>query len=166
MREQGYNTVRVFVGNCVSDCIGDPAGGLSAAFLDNIADFFRLAKEREIYVILTSNDLPKFGGYVPQVEAQCCAVFDGYMNAHYLSPVGFTVYRNYWTEIVSALIERNAPLEIILAYALRNEQFFFGDKPPLSLNSGMVTTANGKTYDMSIPDEKQNMLLEGLDFLD
>ncbi len=164
MLDLGYNTVRVFADNCGSDCIGDPAGGLSAAFLDNLADFLRLAKEQEIYVILTSNDLPKPGGYVPQVEAQCCTIFDGYMNAHYLSPVGFSVYKNYWTEIVAGLIERNAPLEIILAYALRNEQFFFSDKPPLSLNSGMVTTANGKTYDMSMPDKKQKMLVEGLDF--
>ncbi|MDQ7064218.1 MAG: T9SS type A sorting domain-containing protein [candidate division KSB1 bacterium] len=164
MREQGYNTVRVFVDNCGSDCIGDPAGGLSAAFLDNIADFLQLAKAHKIYVILTSNDLPKRGGYVPQVEAQCCTTFDGYMNAQYLSPVGFAVYKNYWTEIVEGLIERDAPLDIILAYALRNEQFFFGDKPPLSLNSGMVTTANGKTYDMSLPEQKRKMVLEGLDF--
>ncbi len=35
------------------------------------------------------------------------------------------------------------------------------DTPPLSLQAGLVTTANGKTYDMSKPAEKTAMLEEG-----
>ncbi|MFQ5676812.1 MAG: discoidin domain-containing protein, partial [bacterium] len=162
MRDLGYNTVRVFVDNCGDDCIGDPAGGLSSAFLDNIADFLKAANQQRIYVILTSNDLPKQGGYVQQIEAQCCDTFDGYMNTQYLSPVGLAVYRDYWQTIVEGLAARSVPLEVILAYALRNEQFFLSDQPPLSLNSGLVTTANGKTYDMSSATEKSQMTEDGL----
>ena len=36
------------------------------------------------------------------------------------------------------------------------------NSPPLSLESGLVTTANGTTYDMSIPDDKVRMVDEGL----
>jgi hypothetical protein len=34
------------------------------------------------------------------------------------------------------------------------------DQPPLSFTSGTVTTANGKTYDMSSADEKKRMIEE------
>ncbi len=164
MRDLGYNTVRVFVDNCGGDCIGNPTGGLSSNFLDNIVDFLKEAKRQQIYVILTSNDLPSQGGYVSQIEAQCCGTFDGYMNTQYLSPVGLAVYRNYWQTVVRELKAKGAPLDIILAYALRNEQFFLNDQPPLSLNSGLVTTANGKTYNMANPTEKRQMTAEGLTY--
>jgi endo-1,4-beta-mannosidase len=36
------------------------------------------------------------------------------------------------------------------------------DKPPLSLKTGKVFTANGQTYDMSLPDDKQSMVVENL----
>jgi hypothetical protein len=159
MRKLGYNSVRIALEICQRRCIGNPAGGLRAGYLDGIAEFLRLAKARNLRVLVQSNDLPLDGGFVPQVEATCCSTFDGYMNAQYLSPIGYRVYRDYWTTVVRGLLDRRAPLDTILAYGIRGEMFFFADKPPLSLASGTVRTANGRTY--SLPAQRQQMIAEG-----
>lgn len=162
MRKLGYNTVRTAIDICKHRCIGSPAGGLRAGYLDRVAEFLRLAKARNLRVLLTSNELPLDGGYVPQIEATCCSSFDGYINAHYLAPVGYRLHRNYWTTIVRGLAARKAPLDTILAYGIRGEMFFFADKPPLSLASGSVRTANGRTY--SLPAQRQQMIMDGAVF--
>ncbi len=51
---------------------------------------------------------------------------------------------------------------MILSYQLRNELFFEANAPPFTLNSGMVSTANGKTYDMASAADRQRMMDEGL----
>ena len=162
MRALGYNSVRTSVDLCANDCIGDPAGGLRDEWLANIADFLKRAKAHELVVILTSNDLPKRGGYVQQAEADCCEPFDGYINTHYLSPVGVRLYKGYWQEIIRGLLAHDAPLDAIMAYSVRGEQFLWTHTPPVSLEAGMVTTANGQSYDMSDPSQKQAMMDDGL----
>lgn len=162
MRRLGYNTVRTALEICQHRCIGSPAGGLRASYLDHLAQFLRLAKANGLEVLIQSNDLPQDGGYVPQVESTCCSSFDGYMNAQYLSPTGFRVYRGYWTSVIRALIARKAPLDVVLGYGVRGEMFFFADKPPLSLTSGSVKTANGRTY--RLPQDRQRMIDEGTIF--
>jgi hypothetical protein len=162
MRRLGYNTVRTAFDICRHRCIGNPGGGLRQGYLDRIAEFLRLAKARNLRVILESNDLPLDGGFVPPVEATCCSTFDGYMNTQYLSPVGFRVYRDYWTAVVRGLVLRRAPLDTILAYGIRGEMFLFADKPPLSLTSGSVRTANGRTY--ALPAQRQQMISDGAVF--
>ncbi len=162
MRAFGYNVIRTLLDVCGEDCIGARGGGLRGEYLDNVVEFLRLAKEQDLQVILTTNDLPLFGGYVPRVEATCCDPFDGYMNSHYLSPVGVDQWTRYWQDIIHALIERDAPLDVVMAYQIRNELFLFLDKPPLSLTEGLVATANGKSYDMADPAQKEAMIAEGV----
>jgi len=162
MRKLGYDTVKTVVDICQHRCIGSPSGGLRPAYLDHIAAFIRIARANGLHVLLASNDLPLDGGYVPRVEATCCATFDGYINSHYLSPVGYRLYRDYWTTIVRGLRARKAPLDTILSYTIREEMFFFAAKPPLSLTRGSVTTANGRTY--TLPEERQRMVDEGTVF--
>jgi hypothetical protein len=162
IRKLGYNTVRTSLDVCRNACIGNPAGGLRARYLDHLADFLRLARARNLRVVITSNDLPYDGGFVPRVEATCCSSFDGYINSHYLSPVGYRAYRDYWTTVVRGLIKRKAPLDTILSYTVRGEMFFFDDKPPLSLTSGSVTTANGRTY--ALPAQRRQMVEDGTVF--
>lgn len=162
MRRLGYNAVRTGLEICRHRCIGNPRGGLRSTYLDHLAAFLRLAKANGLVVFLQSNDLPEDGGFVPRVESACCASFDGYMNAQYLSPTGFRVYREYWTSVIRALIARRAPLDVILGYDVRGEMFFFADKPPLSLTAGSVTTANGRTY--RLPQDRQRMIDEGTIF--
>jgi hypothetical protein len=162
MRSLGYNTVRTAFDVCQHRCIGNPSGGLRAGYLDHVAEFLGIAKERGLRVLLESNDLPLDGGFVPQIEATCCSSYDGYINTQYLSPIGFRVYRDYWTSVVRGLLARHAPLDTILGYGVRGELFFFADKPPLSLTSGSVRTANGRTY--SLPAQRAQMIAEGTTF--
>jgi hypothetical protein len=162
MRALGYNTVRIALEICQHRCIGNPNGGLRSAYVDHIAELLRFAKARGLRVLIQSNDLPRDGGYVPQIEATCCSTFDGYINAQYLSSTGYRVYRDYWTSVIRGLIARRAPLDTILAYGIRGEMFFFADKPPLSLGSGSVRTANGRTY--TLPAQRQQMISDGIVF--
>ncbi|TMD26227.1 MAG: discoidin domain-containing protein [Chloroflexi bacterium] len=164
MRELGYTAVRTALDICQDDCIGDPAGGLRSAYLANVADFLRRAEAVGLPVLLETNDLPKLGGYVPRVEATCCGTFDGYMNSQYFSPVGLAVYREYWTDVIHGLRDAGAPLGAILAYGLRGEVWYFADKPPFSLTSGVVTTANGRTYDMANRNDRSRMVTDGIRF--
>jgi F5/8 type C domain/Cellulase (glycosyl hydrolase family 5) len=158
---QGYNAVRVIFDNCNRPCIGDPGGGLDPAYLDHLVAFLRLAEQAGLQVMLASNDLPLDGGYVPQIQATCCGVFDGYLNTQTLSEVGLNVYRGYWTSVVRGLIERDAPMDAVLGYELRNEIFSSSDKPPLSLTRGTVTAANGRTYDLSGASDRAALLQDG-----
>ena len=54
------------------------------------------------------------------------------------------------------------PLDAIWAYELRQEQHFDWDYPPFNLSEGLITTANGVTYDLAQPDAKARLLDEGL----
>jgi len=162
MVDMGYSVVRTSLDLCQEDCIGASGGGLREPYLDNVADFLRRAGDHGLYVILTSNDLPTKAGYVPRVEATCCDPFDGYLNSHVLSPVGVAEWSRYWEDVLNALLQRNAPLETVLAYELRGELFLSADQPPLSLTSGVVATANGATYDPSDAAQKQAMIDDGV----
>jgi hypothetical protein len=162
MRDLGYTAVRVALENCREDCIGDPAGGLSTEYLANLADFLRRAKDAGLPVFLQSNDLPEEGGFVPKIEATCCATFDGYLNSQYFHPVGLATYRDYWTAALQGLRAQGAPLDAILAYDLRGELFVVANTPPLSLRTGSVTTANGQTYDMADAAARQRLVDEGI----
>jgi hypothetical protein len=63
--------------------------------------------------------------------------------------------------LLSGLVERNAAFDAILGWQLVNEQWMFREQAPLSLTSGMVETTTG-TYDMSDPNQKTQMVSDGL----
>jgi hypothetical protein len=161
MHAAGYNVVRIFVDCCrEGNNVGDPAGGLSNAYLDNVVDFLIKAEANEIYVLLISDLTPAQGGY-DDLWQQCCTIFDG-ENLRYLTPGGHRAERRFNQDFIRALIERQAPMEAIFAYDLTNEVHFSVDKAPFSLTSGKVTTANQKIYDMSNSEDKQRMMDENL----
>jgi hypothetical protein len=162
MAGDGFNVVRVFLnGCCQTGTIGDPAGGLTAAYLANLADFLTRAKAHGVGVMVTTDGLPNFGGYQNVLYQSCCAQFDdGNMNA--LTAQGLTAHAMMWRDIITGLKSHNAPLEAIFAYELVNELSFDVDFPPLSLTSGMIATGNGKSYDMSSATAKQAMMDENL----
>lgn len=159
MRQSGYNTVRVFLNFCCTVGIGSASGGLSASYLDNVADFLARAKAHGLYVIVTMDRLPELGGY--RVRTTRDAPIVG-LNAEYLTTEGVEKSRRFWQDFVRELVARNAAFDAILAYELVNEMYFEGEKPPFSLTGGVVTTANGKTYDMTNAQDKARMLDEGL----
>ena len=162
MGAAGYNLVRVFLsGACRDNCLGNPAGGLSPAYIANLADFLQRAKAHGLYVMITTDAEPGLGGDVELLDTTWSSDFEGY-NTHYLRRGGILAGAQFWQDLIAALQRQGAPLEAIFAYALRNELFFEANLKPLSLTSGTVSTANGKTYEMSSQEEKQRMMDEGL----
>lgn len=162
MNASGYNTVRIFLSPSCTTCMGNPQGpGLYAPYMDNLVDFLVRAKNHGIFVLLTTGYPPDAGGYLDPLAQVDTNVFAG-ENLRYLPSQGVQSDQNFWHDFVQYLISANAPTDIILGYELRNELFFLSDAPPVSLINGMVTTANGLTYDMSNPAARQQMLQDGL----
>ncbi len=159
-----YNTVRVFLDACNAGpgCIGDSDNvGLNPDYLDNIADMLDAAREANIFILFTSNDLPDQGGYAEQANSQSGDTFAGYRNSYYLTPDAVTATKRYWRDLLTGLNERGAAFDNVLGWQLLNEQWMFLDQPPLSLTSGLVETTTG-VYDMSDPEQKRAMVSEGL----
>jgi hypothetical protein len=162
MQADGYNTVRVFLTpSCPSGCLGDPTGRLSPEYVANLADFLRRAKSHGIYVIITTDSEPDTPYYLDIKDSTWSADFGG-TNSEYLLLGGIMVGQQFWSDLVLALIAQEAPLDAILAYAIRNEFFFDTSAEPLNWSYGSVTTASGTTYDMALEDDKQHMMDEGV----
>lgn len=159
MESLGYDTVRVFVDLCNVDCISTPGGSIRDAYAANVAAFLRIAKRHGIVVLLASVDVPD-RGYSDRLP--CCDPFGGYRNSLWLAPEGHDLLEEYWTELVQALIDHHAPLEVVLAYELQQEFFVLADVEPLSLDSGQVTTADGETYDLSDPAAHDAMVVSNV----
>ena len=60
MQASGYKIVTVIIEGCCQGTIGDPAGGLSNAYILNACDFLQRAKTHDIAVVLGSSWLPAF----------------------------------------------------------------------------------------------------------
>lgn len=161
MQSFGYNAVRVFLNGCCQGSIGDPAGGLSATYMANVADFLVRAQQHDIFVIFTQDGPPSVGGY----ELTCSNPQFSDVNLQNLCGDAMVELTRFHRDFVQALIQLQAPLSAILAYELRNEYYYESTAMPLSLTSGMITTANGSTYDMSNSTSRQQMMDDGLVYL-
>ncbi|MBU1297917.1 MAG: cellulase family glycosylhydrolase [Bacteroidetes bacterium] len=160
MKHYGYNVVRVFLNHFCDGGIGDKNSHLSHIYMNNVVDFLRRAKANSIYVMFTIDWLP-IQSRVSAVENFWCPDFQC-TNAQILTSEGLQSNQLFFMRFIKELIVRNAPIDIIFAYELRNELTFEPHLPPLSLSSGTITTANGKTYNLAKPSEKKKMLEEGL----
>ena len=150
MAASGYNVVRVFIEDAA---VGNPNGqGVNPAYMQNVADFLQLARNNNMYVLITFWAIPREGGYQPttalpnDLEGQ---------NATYLWQPFIDAKKRYVQDFITALQTMNAPLDTIFAWEIENEPHFQTDQMPLSLTSGVVTTANGSSYDMSNPTDRQ-----------
>jgi hypothetical protein len=164
LAELGYNTVRVFIDHAslCSGCITREGwDGLNPEYLDNLADLITAARDAGLVLQLTSNDLPDGGSYAREANSRAGRDFAGYRNSYYLTPEAVSATRRYWRDLLSGLRERGAPLHAVLGWQLLNEQWMFIDQPPLSVETGLVTSSTG-TYDMSVESEKWRMVDEGL----
>jgi hypothetical protein len=155
MHSDGYNLIRVFLS---PDTMGSTSNGLSPAYMKNIVDLLIYAKQNQIHVMFTLDWIPG-GKYGEILNADCCSTF-ALMNANFLPPAGLKANQTFYQDFISELLKLKAPTEQIFSYQLRNEMFFDSDQPPLSFNSGVIKTANGKSYDMSKPSDKELMLNE------
>jgi len=164
MHMDGYNVVRVFLnGNCKDNCIGDNVKGLSDTYIANVTDFLNKAKSYDIFVLLTTDAEPATKYYIDLLDTTWSEDFAPPNNYH-LRGGGVLVGKEFWQDLIEALLAQDAPIDTILAYELRNELFFRTDAPPLNHISGIVNTANGKRYDMALEEDKQRMMDENLVF--
>jgi hypothetical protein len=166
MQASGYNSVRVFLNGCCIGSIGDPAGGFSATYMANVADFLSRAHKHGIYVIFTQDWLPAIGGYditCPAAPASAPPIED--VNALNLCDGGIAAAQRFHRDFVQSLIRQQAPIGAILGYELRNEYYYNSASGPLTSASGVVTTANGSSYDMSDATSRQKMMDDGLVYL-
>jgi hypothetical protein len=164
MSAGGHNVVRVFLSViCVDACVGDSAvGGLRTAYIANLADFLRRAKNHGIVVLLTSEWLPDaYSGDIASVRREW---FD-HINLLMLSPEGVAAQRHFWSDLAKELLRQKAPTDSILAYELWNEAYLLPDWPPFTLTSGSVKTANGSTYDMANTSDRKRIIDDGFVFL-
>jgi len=163
MQEDGYNVVRVFIDCCSppGQQVGNRAGGLNSAYMAKVVDFLQRAKTHEIFVLLSVDLTPGEGGYNDPLWPAETSMIQG-ENIRYLTAGGLQAKRAYMIDFVQGLLDLHAPLEAVFAYDLTNEVNLDSSAPPLSLSSGLVTTVNGKTYDMAKQDEKDNMVNDNL----
>ncbi len=160
MRAFGFNTARVFLDLAPGERIGSGAG-LSPAYLGRVAAVFRLAKQAGLLLVPTVNAWDGEVGYradIPRVT------FAGAFNGLYLTAEGIKAASRFYVDLIQGLRQRKVPLSVVLAWELRNEQFFDRNLPPFSLTSARVRTANGRTYDLADPGAKDRMADEGLRF--
>jgi F5/8 type C domain len=163
----GYNTVRIILDGCTtgSGCVGVEDGqGLNPAYLDNLADLMQLAKESKLVVIFTSQGLPELGGYAALANLDASNTIAPGRNTQFLTESGIRATQHYWADLLQGLASRQAPFEVVMAWELIDEQYYLADQPPFSLESGRVSTANGKTYTMPSVSQKDAMALDGLRF--
>ena len=161
----GYNTVRIVLDGCTSGsgCIGlEDGAGLNPAYLDNLVDLMKVAKECNLFLLLASNGLPELGGYLALADQGSNQSFAAGPNAEILSAAGIEARQKYWTDLLSGLIARQAPFDVVLGWEMLAEQYYQSDLPPFSLESGKVTAANGKSYKVSDEDQKQAMAVDGI----
>jgi|GEM_PF-7119558 len=149
MQSSGFNTVKIWMNwDAVGD-VGNPAGpGLDPKYLGNLADFLTRAKAHNLLAILTYERLPPQGGYVEALSQVPAGQF-GDFNTQFMTQAGLDSTTKFWKDLILGLVVANAPMDDILGYQVAEEFWAPPDQPPVSLRSGLITTANGKTYDMA-----------------
>jgi hypothetical protein len=161
----GYNTVRIIMDGCTSgnSCIGVQEGqGLNPAYLDNIVDLMNLAKKNNLFLIMASNGLPELGGYSDLANQEADQNIASGRNAEVLTAAGIETWQQYWADLLSGLIARQAPLEIVLGWELQAEQYYQSDQVPFSLEDGNIKPANGHNYDLSDSAQKEALAVDSM----
>ncbi len=150
MAALGYNVVRVFIDLCRDRRCIAAENGLDNVYINNIVRLLEQAETYNLHVMLTANWLPDIGGYSLPAHQLCESSGDFFGgNCLVMSAKGVELYSTFFSDFVIALKAAGAPMETIWAYELRNEFFVEHDQLPFTKKSGMVTTANGISYDMS-----------------
>jgi hypothetical protein len=164
MRAGGSSVVRVFLsGACRDNCVGDRLRGISARYAAAVADFLRLAKANGLYVIVTVDGLPTETRYEAILNGEPRTFVEG-DNLDFLTAGGVQANASFWADFAAELLRQRAATDVLLAYEVRNEAHFDGRAKPFTLTSGLVSTPNGRTYDMASHAQKDAMLDDGLVF--
>lgn len=157
----GFNVVRVFI-NAHARAPGTIANpdrkGLSAAYVENVADYLDLARRNRIAVMLCTESFPRVAPYDEALRRP-----DGMLsepNASYLAAGHIEAKARFLQDLIRRLhAARPTCLGAIFSYDLQNE-FCFHGSPPFTLTSGTLEAANGKTY--ALPDQCQELADDGV----
>jgi hypothetical protein len=170
LARDGYNAVRVFIdhGNATdADTHHMPHGigrGMTdtqpyyGPYLDNVADFVRLATKHKIRVMFSLDLFPQSKYYYDIVgHVDRSAVNMDGRNLNYLHPTYVLAKSTYMRNFAAGLRERIGAelMSTVLAFGSDNEAYLVGDKAPYNKLSGEVTPLNGVTYQMSDPIQRQ-----------
>jgi hypothetical protein len=172
MQSLGYNTAKVWLNiwGGAGEGIGDPAGGLSAAYVANLADFLKRARSHNIFVAITSDGIARLGGYVDLFDPTCnfSQPFDPSQpltpcdNEEFLTANGIKAERRFWSDLIRDLAQQHAPMDFIFGYEIREEFIFPQNHPPFNTTSGTFTAANGQTYDLGGAASRQQLMNDGI----
>ncbi|MGH8949205.1 MAG: discoidin domain-containing protein, partial [Acidimicrobiia bacterium] len=154
----GFNVVRVFLNSQPGGMPGvrEP---LSSEYLDNVVDLLDRAKKHDLQVVLTQDWLPESEDWTFSSDP----LIDN-VNSMYLSIGGLETNGRFYREWVGALVGREAALDALFAYELRNELYLTELYAPFDLATGTVATANGLSYDLAEPGAQRRLLEDGLVF--
>lgn len=163
LRQNGYNTVRVFLAGRRAKNPGlsgeADTGGIYTPYLDNLVDFLRRASSNGIHVIFNfcDADLPRNRCFREKLAGK-----DGAENLFLSS--GVLAFREMVASTLGYLKAKNPDLlKAILGVQFNNEICAKLTRWPFS-ESGPVSTANGKTYDMSVSEDRSRCFEEGLGY--
>ncbi len=157
MASGGYNVVRVFIngfwgrrGTLLENAEAD---ALSAAYLDNLADFLLQAGKCNVLVIPCFEGFPEAGPYGHFLTTQVEHVQGASRN--YLHPGFIAAKKAYLQDVIRGLRARDpATLRAVFCWDIMNEVCFPLSGAPFALDQGMVTPANGITYDLAIDKQR------------
>jgi hypothetical protein len=147
----GYNTVRIFL-NPAS--ISFQKGVLDQSYIANISDFIKKADEHNLSVIITTDLIP-----LSYYEKELATEEDlTWLSTQYILQEDINLEMDFWKTLIDEFQNNAVPLKAILSYQLRNEFFFHPERTPFAENTGIVAHPNGKSYDMSIESERNELM--------
>ena len=164
LRKDGYNTVRVFLAPGRNPKNRGMSGerdtvGIYIPYLDNLADFLKRSAGDGIHVIFNFGDvnLP-VNDYFRKKSGEAGD------NKIIFTAKGVFAYQEMVSSTLAYLKAKNPDLlKVILAVQFNNEVHAQLVHWPFNA-AGSVTTANGKTYDMTKPVERYRCYEDGLLF--
>lgn len=159
----GGNSIRLWTWgrpNAPGGFCGKPTDtGLNGEYMENFVDFLTRATKHGIYVVAMMDETPSNAYYdsVARLNAprEPDTAIVGY-NRQYLAKGPIMAKAAAIRDFISYVKAADKGLlSTVLGWEFCNEAFVNGNEGPFDKTSGVVTTANGKSYDMSNKDERQ-----------
>lgn len=164
LKSYGYNTVRVFINAAGENGISDssqPDGSdeFSPGYIINLYQFLDHLDYYDMQVIFTKGWLPDTGLY-GNLLAGGAPDFDN-LNRFYLYSGGQAANKLFWKNFARRM-SYSPHAHHIMAYEIQNEFFYDRYSAPFDQIDNayhrVVQTADGNTYDMTDPVQRQRMM--------
>jgi hypothetical protein len=169
MKEHGYNTARVFIAGRNVENPGMSGfydnEGVYRPYLDNFIDFVQRAQKYGIYVFPTfcDGELPRSKRYWNIINGarkglKIEDVTGATDNAIYATKQGQQARCLYVSDFLNYIKAKDAGLlKSLLAVQCQNELSMLGAKWPFDMTEGSFVGPDGKSYDMSNDDQRQQL---------